>query len=278
MDLNKIKRRLSNYIAPLQISVKETNKRALALLRANLRSAAKPPKVHSSGNSTYRSVSAGGLTSHSNRYKEPDSVIKVNGKEVSRTVGNTEHDLSFNRNTSNYGDSFNAPSRRLTKAQRDLRQANIKYQNGVLLEDVKAGDRVTASPIESKSGRNPRARIYDRMTNGALKAGVDEDGLTSVNSRRLSNTQWKNILGEKKTFNPQDLKQDLTKLAAGQVVRRLAHPAVQGALVANDLVKAATGKSVTERVGEGYKNTTTESIKKRLKNGERYFLPQALPY
>jgi hypothetical protein len=276
-NLNKIRQRLTNYVAPIQVSVREANRRAQALLRANLRSAAKPPKVHND-KASYRSVSAGGVTSHSNRYKEPDSVIKIGGREVSRTVSGTEHDLAFSRNTPVYDDAFE-PRKNISPKNAELRRANIKYQNGVLLGEVKPGDRVTAHPITSDSGRSVRARIYSRMTNGALKSGLDGEGFTVVDSTRLPDNKWRNILGEKKDFNPNDLKQDLTKLAAGQIIRRLAgHPAAQAALVVNDAVKVATGKSVTERVGEGNRQTTTESIKRRLKNGERFILPQALPY
>jgi hypothetical protein len=115
------------------------------------------------------------------------------------------------------------------------------------------------------------------MTNGALKA-LDDGGFDVIRTRRLSNTQWRNMLDEKKTFDPKELTKDLTKLAAGQITRRLSHPAIQAAVLADDAVRGLTGKSVSERVGEGYRQTVSDSIKKRLKNGERFILPQSLPY
>jgi hypothetical protein len=274
MDYNEIKRRLSNYFAPLQASVRSANKRAEALIRANLRSAAQPPNVHNKRAST-RIIGAGGVNSYANRYKDPDSVIKIGGVEMSRTKGTTEHDLSFGRNTPDYEDSL-SPRKNISPANAKIRQANIKFQNGILLSEVKEGDRVTATPIASESGRNPRAAIYSRMTNGALKSGVTEDGLTAVESRRLPNNQWRNILGEKKTFDPKELTKDLAKLAARRLV--VQHPAAQVYLQADNAVKVATGEGITERIGRGHRTTTEDSIKKRLKGGERFFLPQALPY
>jgi hypothetical protein len=197
----------------------------------------------------------------------------------------TTHELSFRRDTFDRRESLDPPTRKITPQQRQLREANVKYQNGLLLEEVKPADNVTAEPIASDNGRNSRARIYDRMSKGALKAHIIDYGTkdqpyqaATINSHRGSNNRWTNILDQKVTWDPKELKGDLTKLAAGTIVRRLAgHPLAQAALVANDAVKVATGKSATEHVGEGYRNTTAAAIQERLKKGQRFTTPYSLP-
>ena len=83
--------------------------------------------------------------------------------------GNRVHNVEFSRDTANPRDSYE-PRKNISKESAKLRQANIKYQMGTLMDEVKPFETIEAQPISSESGRNPRARIYDRMTKGALKS------------------------------------------------------------------------------------------------------------
>ena len=98
-----------------------------------------------------------------------------------------------------------APKSR-TKRQQD--SAVIKNNLATVFARVKEGDVVTASPIEGIKGRNGRAKLYDRMSKGALKSDADDQ----IHSRRLADNKWKNTKGEVKDWDPEILRQDLEAL------------------------------------------------------------------
>lgn len=275
-----------NFTAELQ-----RNLRAEAALRGNQRQENKPAVVTNPRypNVSQRTIKSGGIESSALRTATPGNEIKIGGKVVHTGQRDVAHDISFHRDTVEPGDGLN-PRRNISPANARVRQANIKYQLGQLLSEVQPGDRVTADPITSDNGRNPRATLYDRATKGALKARIEDYGdpgnpyiSAEVDSSRGSNNRWTNIHGERKTFDPETLKNALKELAKGQIkgkaIRAVtSHPAAQAAVLLDEIIGGITGERASERIGRGHKETVSKSIKERLKKGERFFNPQQLPF
>ena len=94
-----------------------------------------------------------------------------------------------------------------SKTKRRQDSAVIKNNLATVFSKVKEGDIVEATPIEGINGRNGRAKLYDRMSKGALRADEDDN----ISSRRLANNKWKN-LGETKEWDPEELRKDLDAL------------------------------------------------------------------
>ena len=85
--------------------------------------------------------------------------------------GTRRHDLMIMTNSD---DPFK-PRVNTSKGAATLRRANIKYQQGQLLQEVKSMDVVTAEPLGSEEGTkfNARAKIYEKMTKGASKSRIE---------------------------------------------------------------------------------------------------------
>ena len=85
--------------------------------------------------------------------------------------GARRHDLMIMTNSD---DPFK-PRVNTSKGAATLRRANIKYQQGQLLQEVKSMDVVTAEPLGSEEGNkfNARAKIYEKMTKGASKSRIE---------------------------------------------------------------------------------------------------------
>ena len=94
-----------------------------------------------------------------------------------------------------------------SKTKRRQDSAVIKNNLATVFSKVKEGDIVEATPIEGINGRNGRAKLYDRMSKGALKADADDN----ISSRRMADNKWKN-LGETKEWDPEELRKDLDAL------------------------------------------------------------------
>ena len=182
--------------APIITTGTKRNKRAEATLRTLKSQKGQPIK------------GAGGLMSGRRIYDMPGQ------------PGHSVHDLEFGRRT-NSGEDF-APRKTGSKENAALRRAAIAYQMGEHLREIPVGDGVQATPLNSERGNkhNARARIYDRMTKGALKSKLDDGGFGYIRSLKLGKKKWFNVEGETIKFNPKELKSGLLKLAAGEAVRR----------------------------------------------------------
>lgn len=286
---------LNAYLAPLrhQSVALVRNLKAEALLRAN-QTRASLSKFPETGGHQFQ-MNAGGMQSVMTNHERKDFDSRGRLRTVMNTDGTEQRSntVAFQRQTYDSLDKQGNPmhmsgldqtERHIPKDKQQLRQANIKYQLGSLLGEVKPGEYVEASPIPGENNRNPRARMYDRATNGALASQHFHDDLgnleaSEVRTRFNGNNQWKNILGQTKKFDPQDLRRPLEELAKGTVVRRLAsHPVAQAALLANDVIGGITGEKPTDAVGRLSKAQMAKSLQERLKRGERFILPNQLPF
>ena len=251
---------------------KVRNKRAEALLRTLKRSpnVEQPHKALRSPVAKQRVLRAGGIESTASRMK-------------GRSKFNTDiHDLEFHRVTADPGDSYE-PRKNISKSNAKLRQDNIKYQMGQLMDEVKYKDTIEAQPIESESGRNPRARMYDRLTKGALKSQkrqlTKNYSMDEINAVRGEGNDWINPANKGKVvkFDPKELKKPLIEAAKGKIISRLAGPQVQAAMMADELAGAALGERPSVTVGKGFKKYKKKEIEERLKRGERV-IPMGLAF
>lgn len=257
---------LNKFTAPLQTnSVQhQRNKRA----EAALRSVSKPLNREAVDPITNRvSSKAGGLESYA--YQSPE----VNSKLKTRTA----HELGFRRN--NTVDPYSAYDARTDSrpGPAAVRRANIKAQIGRLMDEVKVGDRIEASAFDGDGRQSGRASMYKRVTQGALTANDDD----YMSASRMKNNVWTSSTNQNgkgsrnlKQWDPSTLGNDLKKLAAGQIVRRLVqHPVAQAAITADEVIGGVTGVKPSEKVGEEFRKTTEASIRERLKRGQRFGSP-----
>ena len=213
-----------------------------------------------SKNVRMRSMKAGGIQSSSTR---------MIGSKGTSLEGRKIHDLEFHRDTLRKDDSYE-PRKNISPKNAKLRQANVKFQTGQLLNEVRSGEVVEAQPVESQSGKNPRARIYDRMTKGALKSQrIKSDGFSydQIMAGRGDGDDWINSANKGKVvkFNPNDLKKPLMDMAAKSIAKRLAGPQVQAAMFVDDTVAGMTGHRPSEKIKEGFEDTIRKNIEKRMK-------------
>lgn len=253
------------------------NKRAEAVLRRLKRQEKNKEQPHSKYKNvaTERTLKAGGLQSSATRLK---------GKGVPSVKGSDLHNLEFSRDTFEPGDSYE-PRKNLSPKNAKLRQDNIKYQMGQLMDEVKTGDIIEAQPIESESGRNPRARMYDRMTKGALKSSdrqlTKNYSMKEVKAARGQGNDWINPANKGKVvkFDPKSLKKPLQDATVRAITKRFAHPVIQGAMMLDDASAAVTdGKKVSGIAKELFDKHAKPAILKRLKKGMRVTPVSPLPY
>ena len=161
----------------------------------------------------------------------------------------TAHDLSFMTNS----DDIFEPRRNISSDSARLRRANIKAQQGILLDEAKVGDVITASPIEEPGqANNRRSLIYDRATKGALKSAQDPvSGETKIRALKSGDSEFINTLKQRVKFNPKSLFSDLSKLAVKKITARLGGPKVQAAMGVDEVVGGVTGERLSERIGRG---------------------------
>jgi hypothetical protein len=216
---------------------------------------------------TRRSVRSAGLEAYA--YQEPET----NSKGRERTV----HDLGFRRtNPENAYDAYTARTDS-RPGPRAVRQANIKDQLSRVLDDVKTGDRVSADLYDGDGRGSQRGSLYKRVSGGALTPS--DDGY--ISSTKLNNNVWSSSTNQNgkgsrnlKQWDTSRLGDDLKRLAAGTIVRRLAsHPIAQAAVTADEVIGGVTGKKPSERVGEEFRRTTEAAIRERLKKGQRFGSP-----
>lgn len=152
-----------------------------------------------------------------------------------------------------------------------LRRAAIEHGLGRQMSDVRPGHDVTASTVRSPRGRDPRARIYSRMTNGALSFEGGKE--KSTRATKETKTTWSNDLGDIVKFNPNDLRNRLKAMAQSNVVRAglriIGGPQMNGALMADDAITAATGKRPSKEISKAHTKQQSETIKEDLKNKRR---------
>lgn len=245
------------------------NKKAEALLRKNIQERLKEeiPSKYTRG--TNKTISSGGLSTTA-------EITKHGGKGKTTR----DHMIDFGRNNVDPYERYDQPVRNMTPERKALRSANIKYQAGQILERVQPGDTASALPLESDSGRNPRAKVYDRMTKGALKGMEDDFGEIHIQSKKGKGNKWTNMVGEEKSFDPKKLKEPLTNLAKRQIVRRLApHPVLQGAMFIDDASASVTGGKKLSGVGkEWFDKNIAPTLREQLKKGHRITPVSPLPY
>ena len=250
--------------APIQRSLRIRNKQAEALLRSNLRSGAKPAEPSAFTTGTTKKITSGGMSSAAE--------ITTHGRGKSTF----DHMIDFGRDNVDVYDRYE-PRYNASAERKRLRSANYQYQAAQLMDDVKTGDSVSAIPIESDSGNNTRDRVYSRMSRGALAGEADDFGEVRVFSRRTGQDSWENIKGEKKKWDPKQLKKGLMKAAAGKIVQRLAGPYAQAAIFADELAGSALGERPSVTVGKGFKKTRQKEIEERLRRGQRV-IPMGLGF
>lgn len=247
------------------------DKRAQAVLRA-----AKRPAFTETRTGPYSTVKLSGV---------PNPAVGIDSAMRSTTVKGadwTNHGLSFERYQPGNNDSSKDPYS--TKAQRKpsskqtphsqhkdkLRSAAVKYAMGRFMDEMKAGDTVEAeTAITSDKGRNPRGRVYEQQTKGALDFNRGQK--TSTQSTKVSSDTWRpnssQFRGQSNPtvkFDPNTLKQSLTTLAQNAVVSatsRLIGGPAQALVTVDDLTAAATGIRPSQEITKQHKQAQNKLIK-----------------
>lgn len=145
-----------------------------------------------------------------------------------------------------------------------LRSAAVKHAMGRQMTDVRPGHEVDASTISSRNGRNPRGRIYEKLTNGVLK--FDKGKRSLAVATKMTKDTWKphNLSASGPDhpivkFNPNDLKNPLKALAQMTVVRATSRliggPIAQPAMAVDDGIAAATGKRPSKEIAKEHLKT-----------------------
>ena len=247
------------------------NRRAQAILRKLQRQGSGKVEQHPTyKNASSRTISAGGIKSADNSVKNKQSGVVSHDLEFSRSqaVGNPE------------GGTYPEyePRKNISKENARLRQANIKYQQGELMNQVPVGDDVVAQPVESPSGRNPRARLYDRMTKGALKPTTTYYGdnsqysLQEIKATKQAGNMWDNKANPKPVnFDPKSLQADLKGMAARKAVAFLGGPIVSGIQTADSAIHAATGQRPSEHVAKGFFDSMRKAVQAYQSKGHKTF-------
>lgn len=262
--LNRLQGAFNQFVQPLQTNVVKHVRNLRA--EVHQRALGQPLKREEVGRDMTRvSTSSGGLNSYT--YQEPE--VNTRGRE------RTAHEIGFKRQDGGYG-TYEARSDSRPQVAA-TRRAAIKAQLGRLMEEVKVGDRIHASSYAGDDKNQARSALYQRVTKGALTANDDD----YMSASRLNNNNWAsstnpNGKGSRniKNWNPANLGDDLKRLAAGEIVRRLAtHPVAQTAVRADELIGGVTGTRPSEKVGQEFRNMTQQAILERLKKGQRFGSP-----
>lgn len=254
------------------------NRRAQAILRKLQRQKGGKVAQHPTYKSaSSRTLNAGGI-------KSADNFVK------NKQTGTVQHDLEFSRSQAvGNPDSGTYPEyeprKNISKENARLRQANIKYQQGELMDRVPVGDDVIAQPVESASGRNPRARLYDRATKGALKPTTTYYGdnnqyqLQEIKATKGPGNKWNNPANAGPVeFDPKSLKQDLKGMAARKAAAFLGGPVVSGIMTADSAIHAATGKRPSEHVASGTLDTFRQAVRSYQSKGSNFNVGSIMPY
>ena len=252
------------------------NRRAQAVLRKLQRQGKGKVAQHPSyKNAQSRTLNAGGIKSADN---------SVTNKQT----GVTSHDLEFSRSQAvdrGSGMADYEPRRNISKENAALRRANIKYQQGTLMDAVPVGEDVIAQPVESDSGRNPRARMYDRATKGALKPtttyyGSDNQySMQEVKATKGPGNMWSNPANAKDVkFDPKSLQSDLKGMAARKAAAFLGGPIVQGAMAVDGAVAGLTGQRPSEAIAAGTLDTFRQAVRDYQAKGANFNPGSIMPY
>lgn len=156
-----------------------------------------------------------------------------------------------------------------------LRSAAVKHAMGRQLTDIRPGSRANATTVRSEKGGNPRARAYEKYTNGAFN--FDRGRRGSAETTKLSKTTWQpSNTSTPVRFNPNDLKNALKAMAMQRIVRAttrlIGGPWAQAAVNADDLTAAATGKRPSKVISSGHLQTQTRLANELLKRKQKQAL------
>lgn len=254
------------------------NRRAQAILRKLQRQKGGKVTPHPTyKTASSRTMNAGGI-------KSADNFVK------NKKTGVVSHDLEFSRSqavdkpdSGTYAEY--EPRRNISKENAKLRRANIAYQQGELMDRVPVGDDVIAQPVESPSGRNPRARLYDRMTKGALKPTTTFYGdneqyqLQEIKATKQGGNMWDNKANTKPVkFDPKSLQKDLKMMAAREAVKAISGPVVQGLMTADSAVAGITGQRPSEHVKKGFLDQMRDAVRQYQAKGRNFNPGRIMPY
>lgn len=155
-----------------------------------------------------------------------------------------------------------------------LRSAAVKHAMGRQMTDIRPGNQVEAATVTSQGRRNPRGRIYENLTNGALNF---EKGKRNVAiTTKMTKDTWKphNLSSGPDDypivrFNPNSLKDPLKALAQSTIVRATSRlvggPVAQPALAVDDGIAAATGKRPSKEIAKQHLKNQSLLIKELQK-------------
>ena len=264
--LDRIGGLINSYLQPLGSSQPrhQRNRRAEAALRKNQGNAEFSGWDNPDG-STTRIQGSGGLKSFSTSKPTGEgfylSDIKGTipykaGREADADgfFETREHDISFYRDTRDEN-AWNARTDKRKDANA-VRQANIKWQMGELMDDMATSDELKISVADGDGKGTKRAGMYTRATNKALQPVYDGDYFTGkLETSRGTQDFWSKGLDPDESkavrFKPSDLKKPLEQLAAGSIVRRLiTHPAAQAALTADEVIGGITGTRPSKAIAD----------------------------
>lgn len=249
------------------------DRRAQAVLRAANRPKSQKPYL----DGTVSSIRNPAVGIQADKFTEP-----------SRSGQGTDSSLSFHRikpGNNKYNGAFSTKSdiRRFDGAKPQtahglhkdrLRSAAVKHAMGRQMTDIRPGNRVEATTVTSSGGRNPRGRIYEKLSNGVLNFEKGKRRLASAT--KMTKDTWQphkfTDSGDKHPivrFNPNTLKDPLKALAQSTVVRATARlvggPVAQPVLAVDDAIAAASGKRPSKELAKQHIKTQSLLIKQLQK-------------
>ena len=273
--LERIGGLINGYLQPLGSSQPKhvRNKRAEAALRANQRAAEWGGQEFSDGSTQRTFQGAGGLKSYSTS-KPTGEGFYLNDLQglTPYTAGREadpdgffptkEHGISFYRETKD-DNAWEARTDSRPAANK-VRQANIKWQMGELMDDIATGDELKISVADGDGKGTKRAGLYSRQTNKALQPIYDDDYFTGkLQTKRGVEDFWskgQDTSNESAVrFKPSNLKKPLEELAKGTIVRRLVtNPYLQGALTADEVIGGITGTRPSKAIADAHIKAMTK--------------------
>ena len=164
---------------------------------------------------------------------------------------------------------------RLSRAKSKLNAAAIRNNLATVFSHIKEGDKALAMPLEGIKGRMGRAKVYEKLSKGALK--TDDSG--AAQAKRLAGNKWKNSDGEIKEWNPEDLRKDIKALTKatpeqlrGKAIGGNSQLRVKGKRIPGTKVSSgnqsrpkANTKATRKRQGQALSRITNLAKKKKKK-------------
>lgn len=159
----------------------------------------------------------------------------------------------------------------------------LRSQLGRALSDIPSGSWIQTGSVESPY--NSRAKLYNRLTQGAFSTDPDTNKITVY---KAGPSTWYNVARPEKvvTWNPAELTKQLKKEAvartaigdlrespAGSVVegiaRRLGGPYAQAAMLLDDAIKQVVGVAPTQATLDAAAEQLTRSVQQQENMGVR---------